>query len=1743
MGSAFISDAYVDKYYEAALQQKSKTALKTRNQIWLSQPREKSNKTVEILTYSFASKAPISSISFDTYSVGAEYEFWYYDSNNARLPLIRDNYQQVLFDVESKTSWTDWMHWDIDVMPCVATKLEIRMHRIADENAPSSGYSLAVRKLAIRRQVVTRQDAALPLRPSKDILGNTIAKTVRDWQPSMMIDNDTYTFWKSEPQVAQDAVVCLYADIRDKYGQPQYFDSLDIDPVYAGSQMNVYWSSDDTIGDREPPMTAYDAEWQDADWSSKTEDDQNEIGHWSMQKPTSSMTFDMNQTEIDRSGSWMVGIAWRPVLPFVETESVICSISSNFKVIRKDKTLQFWYQNKAGMQHVDLDLPAEIQYYRGLPRDKQRDTEVRLDFGMDRSAEEVLRIRCRVIVKNYDTNEILEDKTDEKVLRTAIQLSMIAGSIPRDFEMTASDEPVRPQLVNAGTEIVIPSQTSYDIPLKDVISDIEPDSSSYDIEVMLSYRTEQDYVNGARVEIWNGDANSNQSWWTDTENRSPSKLSVNDKSAYTNWFDNPSFSTAGRWQPDKVEGSGTAVLDKNKLVLTGSVRARNVEKVSTEIKPGRYVFTAIPTFTDVSWYKDYGLYVFDGSTNEFVAFSSKPVKPGERVVLEFTTPPTTRLLSYGFVGGSTNQTVSWSQAGLFSADDWRKMQEDGLSWFDGNTAYTDSMQLPRYCQELILNPTSHKDKPAIGQISWPSEIDGVDFMHRPFDGDVALLQPYLNRYDVDNWLALKAASCIGIEFYVKSVNGLPDVQPVIIDATGSLYWPDRYVKNEKDNGWWKVYARVTVPYDHVAEMMAIGLYEKSTYAHTFVGDFHAYDNADAFEKRDEYNVIVLSKHVDEPMTDEELNKVTVRVSNSSLADIFISACSVKASTSPVQDMSGDSSYIGNINGKLEAFVFKQSSLPALDQDKFIQNPYSYVSPDAYDMSSTLADALVYGNFKDEQVLRGGVSDSIYSEKEWWPLMTGQKLAKQKYIASTPVEAKFIKIELTQLTAVQYPIESAAAMTTYRVFPPEVTAEMIARMQVDDTIKNNRQPDIDGYNNLLSDNKLNYYQTTDLDNQTAAYNAQQQLYKTDNNAEVLSVKDPNYWLPQDAGDVATSERDELTNDAIYTGEAAQTISSLQVRSKLSLLAEMNAQYQMYTAQASDTLIALSREYGLEDWKVLLDDNGYIQDTSDKTASSGRIPGYWIFPGQQRTYSIYNMKQITSTSRTDVVQKTSLKQAVTTVQDSRSAKPVLNVVGPKFFSKPMKHYYETRKARRTQSVAYFAAIRELKIGLIDYLQQRDNVTWDFYTLGSSPWHLNGGHMTTDNIFVPDFSTGASVAVAETDVMHSQSFYRTVKLLSVNRDSLTNRTYFNFDSEPWHDSGYYDKYEWLNCVWDDSTPDNPDVYEDNGGAWDSNRFAWGDTWTGTIVPGKDWEVWYDGELVKHLVVNPEDRVFDANGKQQPFRYKLGELMVPSNSMVTLGTSLFSLKKANPNNPNQHLETRLQLVSGKYSNSYLIDEQIGFDDTLLSAWQDFQTSRQHLMDTTYTCEVWLYFNNFEQLDVYFKSAYIETGTMRVLMKNVESLDWEDVTSAIGRTDSQYTFKTAGRDMQIRIECTDAQDWFGQLIVVPIYIPQEDAIDWDAKPVHEVRIVQSDGSDIQLTGRVGAVFNVAVRVFYSTGLSELKDQNIEFKSADSTTITFMPDPNDDTKTQMRFLKAGKCEVYAWYGGTQSAKYLIDVTY
>lgn len=1754
LADIFIGDTYDSQYYDAVVTQTDKGRLKTRTQEWMSRPRESASSVVEILTYEFADRAPISSIAFDVLSVGAEYEVWYYDSAGTRLPLLRDDYNQIHFVVESEEDWTRWQHWEFQCMACVATKLELRMRRIDDDLAPDNEYSLGVRKMAIKRQINTRVDAALPLQDTTDILGNIVSKAVYDWDARFMTDGEDNTFWKCEPQISQDAVVCLYLDIRDKYGEPQYFDSINIDPVYAGSQMNVYYSNDATMGDRVPSHSSYPATYSGCEYTTDSA-----TGWRDAENPL--ISTDLTATEMDLDGSWMIGVSWLPMSQPSGT-TTIASIGKNFRLDLNadDGRFEFWYQHDGGLDHIDVDMPCDVKYRRGLPQVDNVDSEIRVEFGVDRGDDELLHVRVRMLnwytttgelidpttddKPTHEAGEIIDDETVVKTVRTAMQISAIVDGV-KGGDVSGASVRTLSDGVDSSTELVVAAHSSVEIPLS-IPEDIDPVSGGYDIDVELNYRTDDAYLGGGELVIANGDEieSGYTSWWYGTQGESPSRMNIGTDGQVTNWFQNPEFSASGSWQPDETTGNGTATLTGDSLRLNGIIRARNVEALPYQVPGGRYyVFSAVPEFSGVnSLYKDYSLFVYDGRSETYVAFADGMPASGGRVELRFFMPDDPSLISLGFVGGSeSGDVVTWRDPMLCEADDWATLENHGVDYFSGDTYRRTGDVLERYSQELNPNPRNREDLPLIGEVVHPSFCQ-----KRSFNSDIVKINPYLNTYDIpqiDWWMPAKGGSSFTFSFWCISRKAWSQLQPVMLDTKGNMYWPDRYQYSEGEGGWRLVYARVSIPSDHEPDMMTFGIYERATDAFSYLGEMHVYDNSAAFEEPEPYTVSSASRRFSASMSAGSLSGLKVLVRNSDANPIYVESCSVRAVARRVSDLPDATASFSWTHGTLRNVVVKQEGLPDEDRDRFLQNPDIYTSPDSYDVSSTLFNALLYGRFSYEWTLRGGVADSAFDAKVWTPILTGATLERTRYTMPTPTQARFVKLEFSQLTPQQYPIESPYISSTYRVFPVEQTREMLQRANADETVRNGRQTVDSYYGNTLTARQSAYYASTDLGNPTRSGD-RRSLYDNPD-AEVLTSSDTGDYDARLSGtSIADATRTETTSSTLLNtvGTSTAVASSGAGLSRLSTAAQENARYMIYTAQASETLIAIARRYDLADWRLIRQIDGYVDDKSDRTAISGRVPGYWVLPGQQLLIPVGQVRQVTGTSKIDTIDRVATKQPLTSIVDIRTPIPTLSTNGPKYFSQTSVHSYEYRTEKRTQSIAYFVAIRELSVDIVDYLQERDNVSWNFYSMAMPVWHLDGGYLTTQEVFVPDLSTGRGVAVAETDVMHSQSYYRTCKYISVNRDSLMNRTYFSFEGEAWHGPEYWDQHPELNCVWDDSTPDNPDVYEDNGGAWNSRRFAWGDTWSGTVIPGHTDDVWYDGELVKHIVVNPEDRVFDADGNQQPYVYHLGEIYVPSNSLAVLGASLFSLKTANPNRPDHHLETRLQLVSGRWSNDPMIDEVVGFDDTKVGTWQNVTTSRHHLLDMQYKCDVYLYFNDFERLDLYAKSMYLELGTMRILQKNNVNLDWEDITSAVGRADSEYTFRTTGHDLQLRVEMYDPQDWFSQIIVVPIYIPQEDAVNYSSDFIHELELVQADsaGSAIPVSGRQGAQYALAVRATYGDGTSSgVITDGVSYSTSDPDVLLVRDMSGRKT---LLFAGPGDATVTATYKGATSSPISIHVT-
>lgn len=1668
MSDIFIGDTYDSRYYAVAASQLGVDGLKTRSQEWMSQPRESSSRTVEILTYTFADRSPISSISFDLLSVGAEVWIYYYDSTGTRLPLLRSDYNQIHFVVESKEEWTRWQRWEFDCMSCVATKLEIRMRRVDDELAPDTEYSLGLRKVAIKRQVNSRDDAALPLQTTVDILGNTISKTVRDWDPRFVSDGNDYTFWKCEPQVSQDAVVCLYMDIRDEYGMPQYIDTVGIDPVYSGSQMNVYVSNDQsTPSQTTPSHSAYPSTFSDTEHVVPS--DGYTYAGWRMSQG-SEISSDLTAAGFDAGGSWMMAMSWLPTSQ-PTGRNVIASIGESFRVVfdAESGTFEMWYaymgDDGEAWDHVDMGLPCDIGYSHGVPLVDNVDTEVRLDFGFDRGNDETLVMRCRVIntyandgesidsessdTPSHSAGEVIDDVTDEVRLRVGARISEMADGVRPGTAIDGGSVRRAPDTADNDYEVMIPPNSSIEVPLKLPDLGLRPiDDEGYRVTVSLGYRTSTQYINGGEVVIASGDESDDgwTSWWMGEKDESPSRMNIGRDAQVTNWFQNPDLNEDGCWTPDEVVGQGKAQMEDGSLILHGDIRVRNETPFPFPIQGDRtYVFSAVPTFDDgVRLGRDFSMFVYDETSGRFLAYATKPVVSGERTWLSIDLPEDTNGITFGFVGGSEpTSVVRWSRPMLTTLSDFLSMSRLGVDFFSGETYRSSNSPLMRYNDELNPNPENDPEFPTIGKVVSPSWC-----VKRPFTTNIVSIEHGLNWYSgidkVDWWMPAKGGSSFTFSFWCISENGFSQLKPVIIDQSGNRYFPDHYQVTVGDGSWHLVYARVSLPNDHRAENVTFGIYEDDSHAHSCLGDLHVYSGELAFENPEVYGRSVVSRDFDDALGIESMKGLRVVVRNAAADPIYVSSCSVDLTSRDVIDVDGSKASFGHVDGVLQNIVVKQSGVPVeSSDDRFIQNPTIYTSPDSYDESSTLSGALIYGRFRYEDPVRGGMSEDAYSTKSWTPVLVGKTVERTSWTFENPVRTSYLKLEFSQLTPIQYPIEATGITQEYMAFPSQQTDEMVSRSDVDSVSSNGRQTSTSKYGNVLSDRQLSYYRSTDLGNQNSRSDLQS-IYQSPD-VEVVTSAQPSSYNPMlDGTPVSESTKTETTSSSLLTtvGSTMAALSSSEGGSTYAAASRMNAEYAIYTATQNETLVSVAERLGLSDWRLIRESETYINDKSERVAVSGRMPGYWVMPGQQLLVPVSQVSQIVGTSRIDVSQRVSAKQVSTQIVDVRTQVPSLGVNGPKFFSGTCVHNYDRRVGTRTQSMAYVVALREVRVGVTDYRQTRDNVEWNLYSMAMPVWHTSHGYLTSQEVFVADLSTGTDVAVAETDVMHSQSLYRTCKLISVNRDTLTNRRYFEFGGQTYHSAQYWAANPQLNGTWEDSTPSDPWSEADNGGAWDSTRFAWGEGWNIDVSSGKSPDTYYDGELVKHIVVEPEDRVFDDDGNQCPYVYKIGDMFIPSQCYAAIGVDIYAINDPNPGRPGDTMETRMQLASWQYAKDPLIDESVSFDGGRTNVWQSFSSSRYRLSNVTSLCDGYVTFNNFERLDVYIRGMYIETGTLRVLMRNRDDGDYEDVTSAVGRTDSQYTFRRPGNAIQVRVEMYDPQDWFSALDVIPVYIPKSSAPD-----------------------------------------------------------------------------------------------------
>lgn len=216
--------------------------------------------TITVLEYKFDREQWFNRFSMEVKKNPLNWSVWYFDTNRQLLVRLSDvegnplegriepgeDYSKLEFDVPMiKTNLVE-IHFDrkIDI-----TATEYVNSLRTQEALP---YPVQVRNVLFTHEVMGRSDFPVVAEGEDDIfitspLGHIERLTMKEWEASKIIDGEDDTHWKCEPQATSQAVVSCYLDITDGTGQPSLIDRLELDPLYSGATMNIYYSNDDTI--------------------------------------------------------------------------------------------------------------------------------------------------------------------------------------------------------------------------------------------------------------------------------------------------------------------------------------------------------------------------------------------------------------------------------------------------------------------------------------------------------------------------------------------------------------------------------------------------------------------------------------------------------------------------------------------------------------------------------------------------------------------------------------------------------------------------------------------------------------------------------------------------------------------------------------------------------------------------------------------------------------------------------------------------------------------------------------------------------------------------------------------------------------------------------------------------------------------------------------------------------------------------------------------------------------------------------------------------------------------------------------------------------------------------------------------------------------------------------------------------------------------------------------------------------
>jgi hypothetical protein len=207
----------------------------------------------EFLTVEFRQPCYFNNITLKIAQKPCNIEFFYSNDNATWSPVLGETGEELSYLISSwggTSSMDSMMLIEVETQLNQAKYLKLTFERI-EVSLPNLTtpfpYSIDVSDLTINHIIESPSDYPFTQQNPHsfdDIFSNRASSEIDYYESELCVDGVPNTYWMSQANVVSDAVEYLCFDI-SAGGETSIIDSIDIDPVYGGCQMNIYFSDSD----------------------------------------------------------------------------------------------------------------------------------------------------------------------------------------------------------------------------------------------------------------------------------------------------------------------------------------------------------------------------------------------------------------------------------------------------------------------------------------------------------------------------------------------------------------------------------------------------------------------------------------------------------------------------------------------------------------------------------------------------------------------------------------------------------------------------------------------------------------------------------------------------------------------------------------------------------------------------------------------------------------------------------------------------------------------------------------------------------------------------------------------------------------------------------------------------------------------------------------------------------------------------------------------------------------------------------------------------------------------------------------------------------------------------------------------------------------------------------------------------------------------------------------------------------